>query len=108
MKIGKHTLIGGAIKDPCVTEIGNNTTIGEYAVIYGHIHDNSKGLLSISQIKIGNNCIIGAGSIIMPGVTIEDNVIVAAGALVKQKQVLNHHKTYAGIPANVALVAPFD
>ena len=34
MKLSENTLVGGTIKDPCVTEIGSNTTIGEYAVIY--------------------------------------------------------------------------
>ena len=38
MKIGKNSLVGGAIMDPCLTEIGDNCTIGLYAVIYGHIH----------------------------------------------------------------------
>jgi acetyltransferase-like isoleucine patch superfamily enzyme len=35
-----------------------------------------------SPIKIGNNCFIGAGSVICPGVTVGDNCIVAAGAIV--------------------------
>lgn len=34
------------------------------------------------SIKIGNNCFIGAKSIILPGVTIGDNCIVAAGSVV--------------------------
>ena len=42
MKLSENTLVGGTIKDPCVTEIGSNTTIGEYAVIYGHIHNYEK------------------------------------------------------------------
>ena len=99
MKIGKNTLVGGAIKDPCVTEFGDNVTMGEYAIIYGHIQDYSKGIITINRIKIGNNCVIGAGAIIMPGATLQDNVVLAAGALVKQNQVLEKGKTYAGVPA---------
>jgi NDP-sugar pyrophosphorylase family protein len=99
MKIGENTLVGGVIKDPCMTSFGNNTTMGEYAIIYGHIHDYSKGTISIKKINIGNNCVIGAGSIIMPGVTIQDDVVVAAGAVVPQNKILLKGKTYAGIPA---------
>jgi acetyltransferase-like isoleucine patch superfamily enzyme len=99
MKIGKNTLVGGAIKDPCVTEFGDNTTMGEYAVVYGHMHNYEKGTLTISPVKVGNNCIIGAGAIIMPGSIIEDNVVVAAGALVTKNQVLRKGKMYGGIPA---------
>ena len=99
MKIGTNSLVGGVIKDPCVTSFGDNTTMGEYAIIYAHIHNVEKGTITIKKVTIGNNCVIGAGAIIMPGVTIEDNVIVAAGALVPQDQVLKKGNIYAGIPA---------
>lgn len=99
MKIGENTLVGGVVKDPCVTSFGSNTTIGEYAIIYGHIHDYSRGTITIRRVEIGSNCVIGAGAIIMPGVTIQDNVIVAAGAVVPQNRVLESGRIYAGIPA---------
>jgi acetyltransferase-like isoleucine patch superfamily enzyme len=99
MSIGTNTLVGGVIKDPCVTSFGDNTTMGEYAIIYGHIQDFSKGTLTVKAVTIGDNCVIGAGSIIMPGATIEDDVIVAAGAVVTQSQRLSKGKVYAGVPA---------
>lgn len=99
MKIGTNSLIGGVIKDPCITKIGNNVTMGEYSIIYGHIHNYSKGEIIIKEVNIGNNCIIGAGSIIMPGAIIQDNVIIATGAVVTQNQILKKGKTYGGIPA---------
>lgn len=99
MKIGENTLIGGVIKDPCVTEFGDNTTMGEYSIIYGHIHDLHTDIITIKNIKIGNNCVIGAGAIIMPGVIIEDDVILASGALVTQDVVLKKGRIYAGVPA---------
>ena len=51
-------------------------------------HDNSVCKLNINstdvfgKIEIGNNCFIGANSMILPGVVISDNTIVAAGAVV--------------------------
>jgi len=99
MKIGKNSLVGGVIKDPCVTSFGDNTTMGEYAIIYAHIHNVEKDTITIKKVTIGDNCVIGAGAIIMPGVTVEDNVIVAAGALVTQDQVLKKGTIYAGVPA---------
>lgn len=41
-------------------------------------------------VRIGRNCWIGAGAIIMPGVTIGDNTVIGAGSLVTRD-----------IPANV-------
>jgi acetyltransferase-like isoleucine patch superfamily enzyme len=99
MKIGTNTLVGGVIKDPCVTEFGNNTTMGEYAIIYGHIHNMENHTIEINKVTIGNNCIIGAGAIIMPGVTIEDHTVIAAGALVPKNQHLKRETIYGGVPA---------
>lgn len=99
MKIGKNTLVGGTIMDPCLTEIGDNCTMGLYSVIYCHIHDYEKETLTLSGITIGNNVVIGAGAIIMPGAVIEDDVKIAAGAVVTKGQRLKKGKAYAGIPA---------
>lgn len=43
----------------------------------------------VGPITIGNNCFVGANSIILPGVRIPDNSIVAAGSVVT-KTVVNH------------------
>ena len=99
MSIGNNTLVGGVIKDPCMTTFGSNSTMGEYAIIYAHITNYEKEKIKIKPVSIGNNCVIGAGAIIMPGVTIEDNVVVAAGAVVIQDQHLLSNSIYAGIPA---------
>lgn len=99
MKIGKNSLVGGVIKDPCLTEFGSNVTMGEYAIIYGHIHNMQYETIYMEKIRVGNNCVIGAGSIIMPGAILEDDVVVAAGALVTKGQVLTKGKIYAGVPA---------
>ena len=99
MKIGVNSLIGGTIMDPCLTEVGDNCTIGLYSVIYGHIHVTEEEKLITGKIKIGNNCIIGAGAFIMPGAILEDNVKLASGAVVRKGQVLKKGKIYGGIPA---------
>ncbi len=99
MKIGKNTLVGGTVQDPCLTEFGNNVTMGLYSVIYGHIHDYEKGIISMDKVIIGNNVVIGAGAYIMPGAVVQDNVKIAAGSIVTKGQVLEKGKIYGGIPA---------
>jgi len=99
MKIGTNSLVGGVIKDPCLTEFGDNVTMGEYAIIYGHIHNMQYETIFMDRVRVGNNCVIGAGAIIMPGAVLEDDVVVAAGALVTKGQVLTKGKIYGGIPA---------
>lgn len=59
------------------TQIGNNVFLGPHAVI---LH---KGFNSEPQpCTIGNDVQIGAGAIIMPGVTIGNEAIIGAGAIV--------------------------
>ena len=41
-----------------------------------------RGLQYNASIRIGRNCWIGAGALIMPGVTIGDNTVIGAGSVV--------------------------
>lgn len=96
-KTGKNVVLSGDewIFDPYVTEMGDNTTIGARSIISGHL---GEGYLLIKKVKIGKNCLVGGDSFIMPGVIIEDNVVLGAKSLVLKDQILKKGKTYAGIP----------
>ena len=62
------------------TKIGNGVTIGHNSIIHGcEIGDNTligMGSIILNGAKIGKNCIIGAGSVITEGKVIEDNSLV--------------------------------
>lgn len=66
--------------------IGNNVTISNDVQLL--THDNSIDRISLEvsdilgEIRIGDNCFIGAHSILLPGVTLGKEVIVGAGAVV--------------------------
>ncbi len=65
--------------------IGDGTTIGPNVVIYDHDHDiENIGQLKKEKVEIGKNVWIGAGVIILKGVTIGDNAVVAAGTTVSK------------------------
>jgi len=53
----------------------------------------------ISFVRIGNDVWLGAGSMIMPGVTVHDGAVVAAGAVVTRD--VPPYTVVAGIPAKV-------
>lgn len=93
----------GVIIDPghCwLIEIGDNVTLAPRVHILAHDASMKKflGYTRIAPVKIGNNVFVGGGSIILPGVTIEDNVIVAAGSVVSKN--LKSGGVYAGSPAS--------
>lgn len=51
----------------------------------------------VGIIEFGNNIFVGAGAIILPGTKVEDNVIIAAGAVVKG--LVKNGSVVGGIPA---------
>ena len=51
------------------------------------------------EIQIGNDCFIGAGTMILKGVQIGDNVVVGANSVVTGK--LESNAIYAGNPAKI-------
>jgi len=66
-------------------KIGKNVTIGHNCVIHG--------------CEIGNNVIVGMGSIILNGAKIPDNCIIGAGSLVTASTKIETGSVVAGSPA---------
>ncbi len=61
--------------------VGSNTTIGPNVLIYDHNHNDPR-VSSSNEVKIGNNVWIGGGCIILDGVHVGDNSIIAAGSVI--------------------------
>ncbi|MEG0615459.1 MAG: sugar O-acetyltransferase [Oscillospiraceae bacterium] len=75
------------ILDGNTVTIGDNCLLGPNVSIYtaGHSTDaklRAAGLEFAKAVKIGNNCWLGGGVIVNPGVTIGNNVVVASGSVV--------------------------
>lgn len=78
--------------------VGDHTMIGPNVVIATGSHPvlpslRKDGYQFNAAIHIGKNCWIGAGAIILPGVSIGDNTVIGAGSVVTKY-----------IPANVVAV----
>ena len=78
--------------------IGDYTMIGPNVIITTGGHPilpelREKGYQYNAPVHIGRNCWLGAGVIILPGVTIGDNTVIGAGSVVTKD-----------IPANVVAV----
>lgn len=105
-KIGENVRAFSKITsaEPYLIEIGNNVTIS--SEVKFTTHDSSiikicKDKTDIfGRIKIGNNCFIGRSSIILPGVTLADNIIVGAGSVIT-KSFYKEGVVIAGNPAKV-------
>lgn len=67
--------------------VGDYTMFGPNVTIAAAGHPilpelREKGYQYNMSVRIGRNCWIGAGAIILPGITIGDNVVVGAGSVV--------------------------
>ena len=78
--------------------VGDNTMFGPGVTVATAGHPiqpelRRRGMQYNAPVHIGSNCWIGAGAIILPGVTIGDNTVIGAGSVVTKD-----------IPANVVAV----
>lgn len=96
-KLGRNTYSSGTILDPPLTFIGDNTIIGQDAVLYSHAIEGA--YLSHAAIRIGHNATVGANAVVMSGVTIGDGAIVAAGAVVIKGTIIESGEAWGGVPA---------
>ena len=84
--------------------IGNNVWIGPNTDIYTVNHpltavSRRKHLAKVEPVTIGNDVWIGGKVTITPGVTIGNNVVVAAGSVVTKN--VPNNSLVAGVPAKV-------
>lgn len=91
LTIGRAVSInrGSIINAGGKVSIGNNVLIGPNVTIYSQTHnfDDNNRLIKLqgyklSEVIIGDNCWIGAGCIILPGVHIHNNCVIAAGTII--------------------------
>ena len=105
LKIGKNPIImSGCNIDPSHCwhiEMGDDVKIGHGTQIIAHDGTtlNYLNYTRVANIKIGHRVFIGAGSIVLPGVTIGDDVIIGSGSVVSQS--IPSNSIAVGSPARV-------
>ena len=99
-RIGLHNTIIGPVK------IGDNVNLAQGITVTALNHnfnDPSKRIdeqgVSTNAVTIGNDIWIGANAVILPGVSIGNHSVVAAGAVVTKD--VPAHTLVAGVPAKV-------
>jgi len=80
--------------------IGKHTLIASQSTILCHDHSKRvNGQPMLADVRIGERCFIAVGAIILPGITIGNEVIVGAGAVVTKDVPSNC--IVAGNPATI-------
>lgn len=104
IKIGRDVFInsGCHFQDQGGIEIGDGTLIGHNVVLATINHDLMPSMNRVNHyapIKIGKRVWIGSNATILPGVTIGDQSVVAAGAVVNRD--VPTMTVVGGVPAKV-------
>lgn len=101
--IGNSVFInaGCVFLDNAQISIGNDTLIGPHVTLATADHDVSPELrgngVTQAPISIGHNVWLGAGVVVLPGVNIGDNSVIAANSVVCSD--VPENVLYAGTPA---------
>ena len=96
----KSTLLLGqrvVIPEPYFLRAGHHVLIGDEAILSAHKVEHN--VVTLEPIEIGDNVLIGARAIILPGVKIGANATIGAGAVVARGAVIPPGETWAGNPA---------
>ncbi len=106
LKIGENvTIMPSVVIDeryPYLISIGNNCSLSNGVLILAHDATTFKftnGFTRIGKVEIKDNCFLGTNVIVLPGVTIGPNVMVAAGSVVNKN--IPPNSCVAGVPARV-------
>jgi maltose O-acetyltransferase len=99
--LGQDSIIGSTAE----VVIGNDVMMGPGVLLYTSNHGMEPGIpmrcqpLQCAPVRVGNDVWIGARCIILPGVTIGDGAVLAAGAVVTSDVPAN--AIVGGVPAKV-------
>ncbi len=107
VRLGRDVYVGFDVEfdtnHPELIEIGNHVTISHRCIIASHMATNVDTPLQriypprAAAVKVGDGTWICTGAILVPGVTIGENSVVAAGAVVTRD--VSPNTLVAGSPA---------
>lgn len=103
--IGEDLIVASIISEKsCYLEIGDRVAIGPRVTLLLSSDANWSKLMEKiepikSTVKLENDCWLGAGVIVMPGVTIGEGAVVGSGAVVTKN--VEPFAVVAGVPAKV-------
>lgn len=97
VKMGKQAVFAAVIRDHPLIHIGDYATLGQNSVITAHAitHDS----IVLKQIHIGKNAVVGINCVVMPGLKLGENAVLAPGSVATIDTQIPANELWGGIPA---------
>jgi acetyltransferase-like isoleucine patch superfamily enzyme len=92
-------MIGQGVKltEPWLVKLGHHVLLGDNSHLASHKVEGS--VVTLEDIEIGDETVVGAGAIVFPGCRIGKNVTIGAKSTVSRGTVIPDGETWVGIPA---------
>lgn len=92
-------MIGQGVKltEPWLVTLGHHVLLGDNSHLASHKVEGS--VVTLEDIEIGDETVVGAGAIVFPGCRIGKNVTVGAKSTVSRGTVIPDGETWVGVPA---------
>jgi acetyltransferase-like isoleucine patch superfamily enzyme len=102
ISIGNNTIINSSVflDGRGGLKIGNNVDIAWFSKIitYQHNYNDSSYKAYGSKVKISDNCCLTVNSVILPGVSLAEGVVIGVSSIVT-KSISNKYTICAGVPS---------
>ena len=100
MKIGKNVYLGSdRIRVFDLVSVGNNSSVSKEANLMGYVVE--EGMLKLGRITIGNNCFIGARSLLHQNSGMEDDSALLELSMIPENCTIPSGQVWRGSPAKL-------
>ncbi len=96
-RVGPGVALAGVLRDHPLLTFEAQATVGQNSVITAHAitHD----AIVLAPVHIGRNAVVGINCVVMPGVVLEENAVLAPGAVATTGTRIPANQLWGGIPA---------
>lgn len=96
-RMGANAYCAGLMMDPQFVSVGDDSIIGNSAMIIPHVIEGDK--LGFYPVRIGSRVTIGAGAVVLSDVVVGDDATVAIHSVVAKGTRIPDGEIWGGIPA---------
>jgi acetyltransferase-like isoleucine patch superfamily enzyme len=89
--------VAGRVLDCPLVELEEDALLGIECLVTAH-YETAEGI-RVGRVRVGRHATVGMRAVVLPGVSVEEDAVVAASALVPSERRIPARETWAGVPA---------